>query len=130
MSSGDIESDDSFLAAIASGDSLDRSWNQLLERYQGRLFLFARGLMGDPVLAEEVVHECFVELWKSIVINKVEIRSLRAWLYKLASRKGLALIQERRKAMPTLESNQLKSAVRHNDKDPDREELLSHVYSQ
>ena len=51
-----------FLEAFQAGDS--EAFDQLVERYQGRLLRFARGLLADGSAAEDVVQEAFVRVWR------------------------------------------------------------------
>ena len=51
------------IAAVAGGDS-GQPVEELFRRYAGRLYAMGLGLLGDAGLAEELVQECFVRLWR------------------------------------------------------------------
>lgn len=52
------------VARIARGD-LDAPLAELVERYQRPLFGYGIKVLGDSWLAEELVHECFIRLWRT-----------------------------------------------------------------
>lgn len=51
------------LAAVAGGDR-GAPLEELFRRYAGRLYALGLGLLGDAGLAEELVQESFVRLWR------------------------------------------------------------------
>lgn len=51
------------LAKVAGGD-LGQPLQELFHRYAGRLYALGLGLLGDNGLAEELVQESFVRLWR------------------------------------------------------------------
>jgi RNA polymerase sigma-70 factor (ECF subfamily) len=56
--------DADLVARIAAGDS-GEAMAELYRRYVGRLYRFGIQLLGDAGLAEELVQECFVRLWRT-----------------------------------------------------------------
>jgi RNA polymerase sigma-70 factor, ECF subfamily len=56
--------DADLMARIAAGDS-GEAMAELYRRYVGRLYRFGIQLLGDAGLAEELVQECFVRLWRT-----------------------------------------------------------------
>jgi RNA polymerase sigma-70 factor, ECF subfamily len=52
------------LALVAAGD-VGAPLAELYRRYAGRLYGFGLRLLGDKHLAEEMVQECFVRLWRT-----------------------------------------------------------------
>jgi RNA polymerase sigma-70 factor, ECF subfamily len=52
------------LALVAAGD-VGAPLAELYRRYAGRLYGFGLRLLGDSHLAEEMVQECFVRLWRT-----------------------------------------------------------------
>jgi RNA polymerase sigma-70 factor (ECF subfamily) len=59
----DTVDDASLLAGVASGDRAD-PLRELYRRYERRLYGLGLKLLGDPSLAEELVQETFVRLWR------------------------------------------------------------------
>ena len=52
------------VAQVAAGD-IDAPMAELYRRYAGRLYRYGMQALGDAGLAEEVVQECFVRLWRT-----------------------------------------------------------------
>ena len=52
------------VAQVASGD-FDAPMAELYRRYAGRLYRYGMQALGDVGLAEEMVQECFVRLWRT-----------------------------------------------------------------
>jgi RNA polymerase sigma-70 factor, ECF subfamily len=52
------------VAQVAAGDS-DAPMAELYRRYAGRLYRYGMQALGDAGLAEEMVQECFVRLWRT-----------------------------------------------------------------
>ncbi len=59
-----IRDDADLVAQIAAGDIGD-PMAELYRRYGGRLYRFGLQLLADAGLAEELVQECFVRLWRT-----------------------------------------------------------------
>jgi RNA polymerase sigma-70 factor (ECF subfamily) len=57
-------SDESLLAAVAAGDR-DRPLGELYRRYGGRIYGLGMQLLSNPGLAEEVVQETFLRVWRN-----------------------------------------------------------------
>ena len=54
------------VAQIAAGD-VEGPVAELYRRYGRRLYRFGMQALGNDGLAEEMVHECFVRLWRACV---------------------------------------------------------------
>jgi RNA polymerase sigma-70 factor, ECF subfamily len=63
-----------------SGDEL----RELYRRYAPELFGFATSALGDRELAEEVVQDVFVQLWRHAEDYDQRRASVRTWLYAIA----------------------------------------------
>lgn len=57
------EKDARLVARVADGDR-QAAMQELYRRYEGRLYGLGIKLLGDPSLAEELVQETFVRLWR------------------------------------------------------------------
>lgn len=82
----DVEADDATLVArLAAGDR-DQAVIALYRRYGGRLYGLGMRLLGDPGMAEELVQETFVRLWRGAGRFDSERSSVRGYLYMIARR--------------------------------------------
>lgn len=72
-------------------------WETLVRRWQGRLFAFARNITRRETVAEDIVQETFLDLWRAITRKGVEIESLKGWLFRLVSRKAMKAIKKNRR---------------------------------
>ena len=52
------------MAQVAAGDT-GAPMTELYRRYSGRLYRYGLQVLGDGGLAEEMVQECFVRLWRT-----------------------------------------------------------------
>ncbi|MDP9350601.1 MAG: sigma-70 family RNA polymerase sigma factor [Chloroflexota bacterium] len=75
------EPDDEGLVRQAQAGSM-RSFNLLVERYQGPLYNLCLRYVGDRQLAEDVVQEAFLSAWRAI--NSWKGGSFKAWLFRIA----------------------------------------------
>jgi RNA polymerase sigma-70 factor, ECF subfamily len=101
LHSGD---DADLVAQIAAGDT-EEPVAELYRRYGARLYRFGVQLLGDSGLAEEMVQECFVRLWRTadrFDISRGPVagylfvisRSIAADLRKRPSSRPLAPVEE------------------------------------
>lgn len=98
----------SVIEQFRQGD--ESALSQLFDLYNRRLLYFARGMVGSQEVAEEIVSDSFVNLWK-IRVNFETTDSIKAFLYIATKRACL---------------NHVKSAhARQQFNDAGLEELLS-----
>jgi RNA polymerase sigma-70 factor, ECF subfamily len=71
------------LAEVADGD-LDAPLVELYRRYAGRVYGFGLKLLGDEGLAEELVQETFVRLWRTAGRFDVRRASVGTYLFTIA----------------------------------------------
>jgi RNA polymerase sigma-70 factor (ECF subfamily) len=71
------------LAEVADGD-LGTPLAELYRRYAGRVFGFGMKLLGDEGLAEELVQETFVRLWRTAGRFDVRRASVGTYLFTIA----------------------------------------------
>jgi len=78
------ESDRLLIRQIRAGDP--GAWEQLVERYEGRLLAFAIHKLRDRSAAEDVVQETFIGFLTSLA-NFDDKRELQTWLFTIAAYK-------------------------------------------
>jgi RNA polymerase sigma-70 factor (ECF subfamily) len=87
------------LAAAREGD--DRAFMQLVEPYRRELQQHCYRMLGSVHDADDVVQESLLRAWQSIARFDGR-RSVRPWLYKIATKRCLtAVSSRRRREMPT-----------------------------
>lgn len=99
-----IREDSDLVAQVAAGD-IGAPMAELYRRYGGRIYRFGLNLLGDAGLADELVQECFVRLWRTAgrfdlsrgtvaAYMFVMGRSIAADLRKRPSSRPLMLVDE------------------------------------
>jgi RNA polymerase sigma-70 factor, ECF subfamily len=71
------------VAQIAAGD-MNEPVAELYRRYSGRLYRAGIQLLGDAGLAEELVQECFVRLWRTAGRFDMSRGTVAAYLFVMA----------------------------------------------
>ena len=71
------------------------SFNQLVERYQGRVYNLTLRMLGTPQDAEDVTQETFVLAWKAI--HSFKGGTFRTWLFRIASNACTDLLRSRQR---------------------------------
>jgi RNA polymerase sigma-70 factor, ECF subfamily len=75
--------DADLIAQVAAGDT-GEPVAELYRRHAGRIYRFGLQLLGDTGLAEELVQECFVRLWRTAGRFDVSRGTVAAYLYVMA----------------------------------------------
>ncbi len=78
------ESERLLVRLVRNGDS--RAWQQLIERYEGRLVAFVDSRIHDRAASEDAVQETFIGFLTSLP-NYDEDRDLEAYLFSIAAHK-------------------------------------------
>ena len=100
------------LARVAAGDSTAVS--QCLEIYGPLVWSMARRWLRDDSLAEDVVQEVFIQIWKSAPRFDPKIASERTWIATIARRR---LIDLRRRQGSAARTEELEDDIQGADKD-------------
>ena len=83
-------SDEALIRLIADGDR--RAFETLYVRHHSRIFRFLLRLTSDHLVAEELVNEVFLEVWRHA--DRFEARSrLATWLLAIARHKALFVLR-------------------------------------
>jgi RNA polymerase sigma-70 factor, ECF subfamily len=85
-------SDDGLVAAIANGDK--RALQTLYGRHNVRVYRFVLRFLNDDSLAEDMVSEVFLDVWRQA--ERFEGRSkVSTWLLAIARNKALSVLRRR-----------------------------------
>jgi RNA polymerase sigma-70 factor (ECF subfamily) len=88
-------SDETLAAAVARGESA--ALEALYDRYAARVLGVVIKVIGDPVMAEDVLQETFWRVWKSADTYQRERGAFASWLFRIA--RNLAIDAYRRQAV-------------------------------
>jgi RNA polymerase sigma-70 factor, ECF subfamily len=118
--SGKIQetSDEALVSAIAGGDR--RAMRTLYVRHNVSVYRFVLRLVSNTALAEDIVSDVFLEVWRQAGAFKAKSRAL-TWLLGIARNKAVSALRRRRHA-------QLDDAMVVGIADPaeDAETMLEH----
>ncbi|WP_433869061.1 RNA polymerase sigma factor [Saccharopolyspora sp. CA-218241] len=90
-------SEHALLAAAADGDAT--AFDALVRRHTVRLYRVALRIVGDPVEAEDVVQEAWVQAWRGLAGFRGSA-AVSTWLYRVVTNAALGHLRRRRPAVP------------------------------
>jgi RNA polymerase sigma-70 factor (family 1) len=82
------------LLLIAQGNEL--AFNEFMNRYMEGLYYHAFGILSNKEMAEEVVSDVFLEVWRTRK-TLTDIENLRAWLNTICYRKAISYLRKEKK---------------------------------
>ncbi len=85
----DVENEDRLLQAVAAGN--DGAVEELYDAFAKRLYGFGMRLLSDPGLAEELVQETFVRIWREARRFDVRKGNARTFIFTVARRIAIDL---------------------------------------
>ncbi len=106
-------SDADLVARVAAGDT-DAAVRELYDRYGRRLFGFALQRLHDERLAEELVQDVFVRLWRSAERFDPSLSTVTSFLFLLARRSAIDL-HRRASARPVVANRDLPDRPHQDD---------------
>ena len=92
VGSGQARSDEALIGAIAAGDR--RTMQALYARHNVRIYRFVLRLTNDSSLAEDIVSEVFIDVWRGAEGFKVKSR-VSTWMLAIARHKTLSALRRR-----------------------------------
>jgi len=93
VSSAQKAPDEALIALIAKGHK--RAMELLFARHSVRVHRFVCRLTGDPLLAEEIVSDVFLAVWRGAENFEVKSR-VSTWLLAIARHKAIAVLRRRK----------------------------------
>jgi len=93
-------SDEAVVALAARGE--EAALAELYDRYGTACYRLARRIVRDPALAEDVVQEAFLGLWRGAARFVPERARASAWIMTLVHRRAVDVVrrEERRRTVP------------------------------
>jgi RNA polymerase sigma-70 factor, ECF subfamily len=106
--------DDTALVRAARNGDRD-AFMQLVRMHQDGVRAFARGLLGDRLLAEDIAQEAFLRAWRGLGAFRGDA-AFATWLYTIARR--VALDEVRRPAVRTVPVEKVAALADRHAADP------------
>jgi len=86
--------DEALLERIARGEQ--RAIGELYDRYQGLIYGMATRITGDRTLAQDVVQDTFLGIWRNAPSYARERASGRTWILSVAHHRAVDVVRRRR----------------------------------
>ncbi len=94
--SGSPSTDEDSLVAAGGGDQ--SAIGQLYDRFSGQMYGLAMRITQDATLAQDVVQEAFVGIWRNAARFDATRASARTWIMSIAHNRAIDAIRRRRPA--------------------------------
>jgi len=95
------DADDATLVERAqAGDST--AFDELVRRYEGRIFHLARRILNDEDEAEDALQEAFLSAWRALPRFKREAK-FSTWIFRIATNAALMRLRKRRPDVVSLD---------------------------
>lgn len=88
--------DQDILAKFADPASRNVAFNQLVRKYQSKVYWHVRKMVIDHDDADDLTQDVFVKVWKHLE-NFRQDASLYTWLYRIATNECLSFLQSKRR---------------------------------
>lgn len=113
---GEGSSDEALLAGMAVGD--EQAAIAFVRRYQRRVFGLAVGIVGDPVLAEDVAQEALLRVWRHAPVYDARRGGVTTWVLTITRNLAIDALRLRR-AVPTDPDDLVSLAAASTGRDPE-----------
>jgi len=87
-------SDEALLAGLTFGDP--EAGRAFVQRFQGRVYGLAVGVLRDPVLAEDIAQEAFLRAWRHGATYDPRRGTVAAWLLRITRNLAIDALRLRR----------------------------------
>ncbi|MCP2043893.1 sigma-70 family RNA polymerase sigma factor [Pontibacter sp. HSC-36F09] len=88
--------DKEILEKFANPDSRNVAFNQLVRKYQQKIYWHIRKMVIDHDDADDLTQEVFIKVWKNLE-NFRQDAQLYTWLYRIATNECLTFLSSKRK---------------------------------
>jgi len=93
-----VPSDGGLVSAIASGD--ESAMGQLYDRYSAVVYSIALRVLGDAGMAEDLLQEVFMQLWRNPMAFDSSRGALAPWLVAVTRNRAIDWLRKRRPETP------------------------------
>jgi len=112
-------SDEQFMARL-DGPEIEAALSALYDRYSRTVFGVGLNILGDRSLADELVQEVFLKVWRSSGTFDPSRGSFSTWLFRVTRSVALDLYRKRARRVPQVPDGELHiSAVRDSSAGPE-----------
>ena len=88
--------DQELIEKLAGEDTRNFAFNQLVRKYQERIYWHVRKMVIDHDDADDVVQEVFIKVWKNLHKFRQDAR-LYTWIYRIATNECLNFLKKKKR---------------------------------
>ncbi len=89
--------DQELIEKLSCEETRNFAFNQLVRKYQERIYWHIRKMVVDHDDADDVVQEVFVKVWKNLHTFRQDAR-LYTWIYRIATNECLNFLKKKKRA--------------------------------
>ena len=89
------------LAALFKRD-YNKAFQWLYDNYYTELWHFAKGIVGSPEDAEEIIRETMIKLWKEERRSFSSAAQIKAWLYRTTRNACFNFLRDKKRSLPNI----------------------------
>src|ERR671939_386722 len=102
----------------------ERAFSELYDRYGGVVFGAGMRYLGDRTLAEDLVQDVFVSVWRNAASFDSSKAGFSTWVYRIARNRAIDLARRRRARVRTVAPTMGEEALPESDESGGPEETL------
>ena len=89
----DVSNQEKFLKGVNLKEA--GAWKELYRFFYGALCNYATGIVSDDSIAEDIVQECLISVWKSELVF-TEVKALSVYLYRAVYNNSLKYLRDKK----------------------------------